>query len=253
MSPGNSLCDVPDGYEAGKAEAQRVATHVLARARHQATGRFGLVAGNDGIATPAFGDDDRTVRIAPDALVSTRAGATTSVPWPGASLRALAVAAGTDLDAPFSAGADTPDVGDPDAALALDARVLSFLACWFAFGWTALELAIAALGTDGEPAAIQLWPEHFDAATDVAVGPRDGDRVNLGASPGDGFHLAPYLYVGPWGSERPGDDGYWNAPFGAMLTHEDLRGEADPSARAVAFLLDGVRRCGGTSAVPSPA
>ena len=43
------------------------------------------------------------------------------------------------------------------------------------------------------------------------------DRVNLGASPGDGFHAEPYLYVGPWGPHRPGAPGFWNAPFGAVL------------------------------------
>ena len=59
----------------------------------------------------------------------------------------------------------------------------------------------------------RVWPEHFDLGTDVEVAP--GRRCNLGASPGDEWHPDPYLYVGPWGDERPGDDGYWNAPFGA--------------------------------------
>ena len=36
-----------------------------------------------------------------------------------------------------------------------------------------------------------LWPEHFDLAIDV-------DEVNYGVSPGDGYHGAPYAYVGPW-------------------------------------------------------
>ena len=43
-------------------------------------------------------------------------------------------------------------------------------------------------------------------------------QVNLGFSPGDAFSDDPYVYVGPWGPARPGDDGYWNAPFGAALS-----------------------------------
>ena len=61
--------------------------------------------------------------------------------------------------------------------------------------------------------AAQLWPEHFDLACTVVVG---GEvQVNVGASPGDAYEPAPYLYIGPWGPERPGDPAYWNAPFGA--------------------------------------
>ena len=39
------------------------------------------------------------------------------------------------------------------------------------------------------------------------------DEVNYGMSPGDGFHAAPYAYVGPW---TPREGAFWNVPFGAL-------------------------------------
>jgi hypothetical protein len=67
--------------------------------------------------------------------------------------------------------------------------------------------------------------------------------VNLGGSPGDGFSDEPYLYVGPWTSDRPGDSEFWNAPFGAFRTWSQLgAGPADVVITGAAFLLDGYRR-----------
>jgi hypothetical protein len=151
---------------------------------------------------------------------------------PGASLRALADVAGADPDRPFDVGHDTPPVGDPDEPLSLDADAASVIAAWFDLGWQALDAACRG----HQASTIQLWPEHFDAGCDVAVGPRRDDRCNLGCSPGDAFHPAPYLYVGPWTPERPGPPGYWNAPFGAVLAGDDVVAGADP----VAFLQRGL-------------
>jgi len=68
-------------------------------------------------------------------------------------------------------------------------------------------------------------------------------RVNLGGSPGDGSCDEPYLYVGPWTADRPGDPEFWNADFGAMRTRTQLA--ADPAglvAAGAAFLLEGYNR-----------
>ncbi len=54
------------------------------------------------------------------------------------------------------------------------------------------------------------------------------------------FHAEPYLYVGPWGPERPGDPAYWNAPFGAILPHARLRAADDARGLAEAFLRRGL-------------
>ncbi len=63
-----------------------------------------------------------------------------------------------------------------------------------------------------------------------------GSGVNLGFSPGDSFCPDPYVYVGPWGSERPGTPDYWNAPFGAFAP-QTLAPDADA---CIAFLRRGV-------------
>lgn len=155
-----------------------------------------------------------------------------------ASLSEAAAFAEADLAAPFDAGSDTPPVGDVDVPLAVDAAAASALADWFAFGTAALDAVVAALDPTAEPSVVQVWPEHFDAGCDVAAVP--GQRVNLGASPGDGLSTEPYLYVGPWGPDRPGHPDYWNAPFGALLGHAALRDSTDPQGDAVAFLRRGL-------------
>jgi hypothetical protein len=174
-------------FVASRGEAQRVAVHIISRERFQREGRIGLRQ------TPAgFGTDvlrvDGTTLVGPDGSCPIR------------SMVELAAFAGVDLDAPLSVGHDTPPVGDD--AVVLDAGEMAELAAWFAFSWSVLE--------DLATTPITLWPEHFDCAF------VRGERVNVGASPGDDFSAEPYLYVGPWGDDRPGDSDYWNAPFGAV-------------------------------------
>lgn len=237
-----ALPGLPATYVHDRLEVQRVAVHVLARARHQAVGRFGLVPTPAGVGTPAFGEDAAVVRLSGPALVVERAGEVSAIDLVGATIRTLAAAASADLDIDLSVGHDTPPVGDVDAPLALDPSSVALVGAWLTLGVEAIDLVVAGLGPSASPARTQVWPEHFDAGTNVAVGPGAEDRVNLGASPGDGFHAAPYLYVGPWGPDRPGPDGYWNAPFGAVLGWTDLRAAADPVAAAVAFFHDGLAR-----------
>ena len=246
----SALPELPAGFVPARIEVARVAVHVLARARSQAVGRIGLVTAPDGIATPAFGPHASVVRLTPTTLVVDRAGDSTVVPLTGATLRRLAEAAGADVDVPLDVGTDTPPLGDHDAPLDLDPDVIALLGGWFALGWAVLD-AVGGSEAALAPARTQLWPEHVDVGTNVAVGPGPGDRVNLGASAGDGFHEAPYLYVGPWDDRRPGLGGYWNAPFGAVLGWDALRSAPDPWAEAVAFLVDGVRRCQTVPGVPS--
>jgi hypothetical protein len=81
----------------------------------------------------------------------------------------------------------------------------------------------------------RLWPEHFDFGIDLGAKP--GVRVNLGAAAGDGGINEPYLYVGPWGPERPGPAEYWTAPFGATLTFGELNLVESPLGRAAEFSL----------------
>ena len=221
----------------------QVAVHILARARQQATGRFSLRVTPGGFGTPEFGAESRRVRVAGGTLIvesdAPESPNSAARAIDGASLRELAELAGVDLAQPLDVGHDTPDLGDADALLMIDAAGAADLGSWFGVLAAALDRVIAAVPAEGAPTLVRIWPEHFDAAVDVAA--RPALRVNLGGSPGDSYVCEPYLYVGPFTSERPGDAAFWNAPFGAART----RSELDPNdlvGSATTFLLEGFRR-----------
>ena len=83
---------------------------------------------------------------------------------------------------------------------------------------------------------VQLWPEHFDAAFDCAVGER-ARRVTFGASPGDAAVTEPYLYVLPADFDELPANELWNATTfsGAVLPLSDFVTAADQRAAALAF------------------
>ncbi len=217
-----------------------IAAHILGRRRFIVSGRFGLRASPGGIATPAFGDDIETVRLSGLSLVREVGAAMTVLTLNGSTLRRLGSFVDVNLDEPFSVGADTPALGDLDTPLDLDPATVTAIADWFALTWRALDDVLVSLPDDAEATTIQLWPEHFDAATTVTV-PR-ADPVNLGFSPGDGFEAEPYVYVGPSSAERPGDPGFWNVPFGAMRRRSEVQASPDPAAFCRRFLTEGLRR-----------
>jgi hypothetical protein len=219
----------------------RVAAHVLARRRHALTGRIGLRATPGGFGAPAGGPEHEVVRLSGTWLVRERTGEGSRadlLDLAAASLADAAALVDVQLDDDFSVGRDTPPLGDATAPLGLEAGAVAAVAGWFAFGTEVLDAVVAALGPAAAPSVLQLWPEHFDVGGDVAAAP--GRRVNLGASPGDALVPEPYLYVGPWDADRPGDAGYWNVPFGAARTLSELRAADDPQAAGAAFLHRGV-------------
>lgn len=218
----------------------RVAAHVLGRRRFQVNGRFGLRASPAGFATPAFGEGPEVVRIAGSLLVREVAGNVKAMPVDGANIRDMATFAGADLGTTFTPGDDSPELGDLDEPVHLDAGAAARIAGWFDLGWRVLDEVLAAQPSETAPAEIQLWPEHFDAGTNVGL--LSGDRVNLGFSPGDGYEPEPYVYLGPWSTERRGDPDFWNAPFGAVLRSSDALASADPGNACVAFLRQGIRQ-----------
>lgn len=219
--PWPAEASVGPGFIATRMALQRVATHVLARRRFAVTGRFGLRATPGGFGTPAFGPPDavEVIRVAGATLVHEVGGDARRISLSGATLREVSTAVGANLVTPFEAGHDTPGLGDVDEPLPIDDTAAVTLGDWFDLGWRILDQVSA---TGSGPSAIQLWPEHFDAGCSVPIGPGAEDRCNLGVSPGDGFCQEPYLYVGPWGTNRPGDQRWWNAPFGAVLLRRDV-------------------------------
>lgn len=239
-----SIRDLPADFASTRDTLQHLATHIVARARSQATGQISLRVTPGGFGTPSFGASAARVRISGGLLIretdTTDEAVADVVALDGSTVTELAALAQVDLGADLDVGHDTPDLGDVGRRLEVDTAAAVALADWYWVGQQALDRVVGALPESAAPTLIRLWPEHFDVALDAEAAP--GRRVNLGASPGDGFHDEPYAYVGPWTDDRPGEPGFWNAPFGAVLGHDALVGVDDPIARLAEFLLDGVQR-----------
>lgn len=230
--------DLPEQFEPTRTTLHRIAAHVLGRRRYQVAGRFGLRASPGGFATPAFGNDVEIIRVDGDALVRETTSGAAYKELAGSTLAELAAFAGCDLAAEFSAGSDAPEVGDADASIQVSLDSCAVIASWFHLGWQVLDQTLKAQPKNAEPATIQLWPEHFDAGTHVGIA--NGTRVNLGASPGDASINEPYLYIGPWADDRPGDPAFWNASFGAVLTRSEMLAGLDPAGKGVEFIKSGL-------------
>ena len=242
--------ELPADWSVQRDELRRIATHVVAHAQQQVTGHFALMALPGGFGTPQFGDDRQRVRVAGGSLfVETARGrrddeetATTTVhPLAGSSISSLCAACGIEPDPELWVGGDTPPLGDPDRSIDLDPRSADVLGDWYSLGNQAMDAAIASL-PNPQASVVRLWPEHFDLGVDVAVDTtgKPGVRTNLGAAAGDGFHEPPYLYVGPWGAERPGASAFWNAPFGAVLGFDEVVASDDPQRTATEFFRTGI-------------
>jgi hypothetical protein len=237
---------LPDELSATRATLHRVAVQILGRARYAASGHFGLRAGPAGIATPAFGTAPEVLRISGTTLIRESGADSTWGPIRGSSLAELAELAGVDLDAPFSAGRDAPDVGDVREELEPSDEAARVVAEWYALGWQVLDRAVESLPTGATSSTIQLWPEHFDAATEVKL--PASEPVGLGFSPGDALVPEPYVYVSASSDARSREAAFWNAPFGAVRRRSELAGLPDPAAACREFLGTGLDLA---SSVPS--
>lgn len=184
-----------------------VAELVIAGPQFRSTGTIRMA-----VTPGGFGGVRTPVRVAGTELV-----------WDGGraplrgTCRELAAAAHLEVGGPVGVYGDTSGV-DPDEPLVVDAVAVELLLGWFSRGDAALRI----LAPESEPV---IWPEHFDLA--ISAG-----EVNYGVSPGDAAHARPYAYVGPW---TPRHGPFWNAPFGALRSVDDL-----PDADAVAaFFAEG--------------
>jgi hypothetical protein len=117
----------------------------------------------------------------------------------------LADALGVDFGAPPDPYPDGSKAG-PDDDTSLNAAAARLIQEWYL-------LSDAALRVMAPRQTPILWPEHFDIAITL-------DDASYGASPGDAFHAEPYAYVS---SSDHGDSDFWNAPFGAIRSHEQMR------------------------------
>lgn len=208
-----------------RASLHALAEHVVSAARYRVTGRIGLEVVPAGVATPSFGDEQRSVGVIGAELVVRAGGAERRAPI--TTLRAAGELVGIEPGAPDVYTAATPL--HLDAPLTLDPGWLARLVDWYALGDEALRALRADIPED-EPSAVTLWPEHLDVAIRAA-------GINYGASPGDDVVGEPYVYVGP-DTVPGGADGFWNQTFGAARTWAEVRSPSD----AAAFFREGRER-----------
>ena len=231
------LPELPSDYPAALFDFHRLAYSVVAEARYQCNGKFGLRYTRGGFGTPFFGDDVQ-VRVAADQLVvqtGVQARSTTIT-----TLREAGEFAGV-VPGASAAEHDSPDLGDIDRPLEARAEVGEFLGAWFGLAAAALEELRFSSGVV-DPERVQLWPGHFDPA--IAAGDAgSGRRATYGLSPGDHSHDEPYIYVAAWGDVDRSDP-FWNETNfdGASLPFSDLSATTDQYAGALAFLRAGYDR-----------
>ena len=229
--------ELPPDYPAALLDFHRLAYSVVAEARYQSNGKFGLRYTRGGFGTPFFGDDVQ-VRVAADQLVvqtGARARSATIT-----TLREAGEFAGV-VPGTSAAEHDSPELGDIDRPLAAHADVGEFLGAWFGLATAALEELRFSPGVV-DPERVQLWPGHFDPA--IAAGDAgSGRRATYGFSPGDHSHDEPYIYVAAWGDVDRSDP-FWNETNfnGTSLAFGDLAPAGDHYVAAVAFLKEGYER-----------
>lgn len=232
------LAGLPEGFFSTRDSLHQIAFFALAPTRYKAEGRMGLKPAPGGFGTPEF--DGSIARVEGDLLVFEKNEdiATQIV----STVREAARFFGHHYEVEWYPDFHDPlDPADPDLPLQVDDAAARALGQWFHFGFTVLERLGDECGAQARPSEVQLWPEHFDPATELGV-EEDGTRASYGASPGDPDHAEPYIYVAPWG-EIDRSDRYWDdASFGgASLNYSDLMTSDDPVERAVEFLHEGYR------------
>ncbi len=224
------LNPVPAGYRESREDFHRLAYAVIAMARFEENGKFGLRYTAGGFGTPFF-DDDRQVRMVANTLIDQVGDdARTTVPT---TIQGAASFLDVDVQTVAAEG-DSPELGDVERPLDLSPETGEFLGAWFGFGTSVIEELRATVPPEAAPERLQLWPGHFDPA--AAIGDEGaGKRATFGASPGDDSSVEPYLYVGPWAGVS--DDPFWNATSfpGATLAYADLLEAADQRTTALAF------------------
>lgn len=170
---------------------------LMAGPQRRAGGRFTLRVTPGGFATtgaPALRLDGADIVVAERTRVAV-----------AGTFAELADALGVDFGAPPDAYPDGSGASATDD-VSLDAVSAGLIQDWYV-------LADAALRSMAPRQTPILWPEHFDVAILL-------DHTSYGASPGDAFHATPYAYVSS--GDHPDSD-FWNAPFGAIRGHEELR------------------------------
>jgi hypothetical protein len=229
------LAPLPERFSQTRDALHQIAFFVLGPVRYEAVGRMGLQPAPGGFGTPEF--DGRLTRVEGETLVDEQADQIASQTI--STVRAAAEFVGIEYQVNwYEDFHDPPAPLDPDSPLDVDDTAARALGEWFNFGFEVLGLL---RGHSDDASEVQLWPEHFDAATELGSEEK-GQRASYGASPGDGSHHEAYLYVSAWG-EIDRSNRYWNDESfnGASLGYSALMSAADPVDAALDFLLEGYR------------
>lgn len=203
------MTTTPADVRTSRESLHRAAEHLLSATAKRATGQIALLPGATGVRTPEL-PDGRVVSLDRDEVVVTGAG-----PVRRARLTTLAeTAEAVGLEPGFPWTKHPPGTPyDPHAALHVDPAAAAALAGWFVLGHEALTTLAADDLSGEEPTRPVVYPEHFDLGLTAGA-------VNYGFSPGDESIPTPYAYVGPHSAPSP--DPFWNAPFGAARTWDEL-------------------------------
>ena len=238
-----SLSPLSPSFAETRDALHQLAFFAVGPARHRSVGRMGLRDTTGGFGTPEY--DGNVARIEGDQLVFEQNGniATQSI----STIRAATEFFGGEYQVDWFADFHDPlTPADPDTRLAIDRHSAIVIGDWFKLGFEILN-ELRAHGHEGDDVSeVQLWPEHFDPATELGDYDK-GQRASFGASPGDGAHPEPYFYVASW-SEIDRSNPYWNDESfnGASLSYEALTDSSDPTERALEFLLGGYRALHGS-------
>lgn len=233
-----SLSQLPPDFVETRNALHQVAFFAMAPARYKAMGRMGLEPKTGGFGTPEFGG--QVARVDSDQLVHSKDGnvATQTI----TTVRAAAEFLGIGYEVEwFSDFHDPLGPADPDTPLEVDRDASLALGDWFKFGFDVLNQLRKHGDEDDDVTEVQLWPEHFDPATELGDPDKDR-RASFGASPGDEANPQPYLFVAAW-SEVDRSKSFWSDESfnGASLGYSELISSADPMERGLDFLLEGYR------------
>ena len=232
------LLPLPDRFSQTRDALHQIAFFVLGPARYQVVGRMGLRAAPGGFGTPEF--NGRVARVEGATLLYEQPDQIASQTI--TTVKAAAEFVGIEYEADWYGDFHDPLTPlDPDTPLDIDDTAARALGMWFNFGFDVLESLGGHATKSDDAGEVQLWPEHFDPATEIGSD-EEGRRASYGASPGDGSHDEPYLYVAPWG-EVDRSNPYWNDQSftGSSLGYSALANSEDPMKAALEFLLDGYR------------
>lgn len=232
------LLPLPEGFSQTRDSLHQIAFFALGPVRYKAVGRMGLQAAPGGFGTPRF--DGRVVRVEGATLVYEQPDQMASQTI--TTVRAAAEFVGITYEVNWYQDFHDPLTPiDPEMPLAVDDTSARALGQWFNFGSETLDSLRRQATEDDDPSEVQLWPEHFDPATEVG-NQENGQRASYGASPGDGSHDEPYLYVAAWGDVDRSHP-YWNDESfsGSSLGYSALVESGDPVTTALDFLIEGYR------------